>query len=134
MQRIDGKSVLLGMGIGIIITALLGMLFFMGINTEMTNEKIIEKAKTLGMVSKSEAEIQGITYETNGNINIEVDENEGLSSVGDRLFEAGLIDSAIEFEFGMKKAGIENKIPAGTYSLKAGGSITDWAQSFKNNP
>ena len=47
MKLIDGKSVLLGMGIGIILTSLLGVIFFAGYSPQLTDAEIIRLSQKL---------------------------------------------------------------------------------------
>jgi len=54
MRRFHIKSILLGIGIGIILTAIIGLIYSMGeLPPELSKAVIIEKAKQYGMVEKS---------------------------------------------------------------------------------
>ena len=54
MKLIDGKSFLLGIGIGIIITSILGFIFFLGYQPQLSDGEIISRARRLGMVDRFE--------------------------------------------------------------------------------
>lgn len=55
MQKFHIKSILLGIGMGIIITSILSMIYLAGINPEsnISKEKVIELAKKYGMVENT---------------------------------------------------------------------------------
>ena len=51
MKLFDGKSIILGIGIGIIFTALVSMIYFMGVKPDkLSEEEIKQMAKQYGMV------------------------------------------------------------------------------------
>lgn len=52
MRKVHEKSVLLGIGIGMIITAIAGMIFSTGNQKELTKEEIISRAKGYGLVEQ----------------------------------------------------------------------------------
>jgi gas vesicle protein len=52
MRKVHEKSVLLGIGIGMIITAIAGMIFSAGNNKELSKEEIISRAKGYGLVEQ----------------------------------------------------------------------------------
>jgi hypothetical protein len=53
MRHFHLKSILLGIGIGIIITSILNMIYMAGLTPHLTSEEIREKAKEYGMVEKT---------------------------------------------------------------------------------
>jgi hypothetical protein len=55
VKLIDSKSVLLGLGLGIIITSLLGIIFFVGYKPQLSDAEIISYARKLGMVDGYES-------------------------------------------------------------------------------
>lgn len=116
MKLIDGKSVLLGMGIGIILTSLLGVIFFAGYSPQLTDAEIISLSRKLGMVDRFEAG-QDIKRNPDGSINFTVYEGETYTDISKRLYEAGIIDSSIEFEIMIKKDNLEKDIRPGEYSI-----------------
>lgn len=54
MNKFHIRSLLLGIGIGIVLTSLTGIIHSAGMNPEMSREEIITKAKQYGMVSSSD--------------------------------------------------------------------------------
>jgi len=52
MRKVHEKSVLLGIGIGMIITAIAGMIFSTGNQKELSKEEIISRAKGYGLVEQ----------------------------------------------------------------------------------
>ncbi len=53
MRKTHGRSIALGIGIGMIITSIAGMIFTTGTKEEMTKEEIISLAKSYGMIEKT---------------------------------------------------------------------------------
>jgi hypothetical protein len=55
MRNFQIKSILLGIGIGIVITSIISMIYAAGINTNksLSREEIISKAKEFGMVEST---------------------------------------------------------------------------------
>ncbi|NLU33152.1 MAG: endolytic transglycosylase MltG [Clostridiaceae bacterium] len=116
MKLIDGKSVLLGIGIGIVITSILGFIFFLGYQPQLSDSEIISRARELGMVDRFEAE-SNIRRNQDGSVTFIVSEGESSSRVAERLYDAGLIDSSIEFEIMLKKANLQDAIKPGEYRI-----------------
>ncbi len=116
MKLIDGKSVLLGMGLGIILTSLLGVIFFMGYKPELSDTEVIGLARKLGMVDRFE-QGEDIKRKADGTLLFIVHQNESFTEVSKRLYDAGIIESSIEFEIMIKKEKLEQSIKAGTYSV-----------------
>lgn len=54
MQSFNIKSVVLGVGIGIVLTSITGMIYSAGFSKKMNREEIIKEAAKYGMVQKSE--------------------------------------------------------------------------------
>jgi cell division protein YceG involved in septum cleavage len=117
VKLIDGKSVLLGMGIGIILTSLLGVIFFAGYSPQLTDAEIIRLAGRLGMVDKYET-TSDIKRNPDGSLLFIVREEETYTDVSKRLYEAGIIESSIEFEIMIKKDNLENSIKPGEYTIR----------------
>ncbi|SHI03084.1 endolytic transglycosylase MltG [Sporanaerobacter acetigenes] len=124
---------ILGIGIGIILTS---FVFAMKPNVkykEYTNEEIMDRAKELGMVSvKENINVddvrenlkEDIELENNSEITIKIGNNETLSKIADGLFESEIIDDKGEFIQFVKDKGMETKLRPGTYSLKKNMSYT----------
>jgi cell division protein YceG involved in septum cleavage len=117
VKLIDGKSVLLGMGIGIILTSLLGVIFFAGYSPQLTDAEIIRLSQKLGMVDKYETS-RDIKRNPDGSILFIVYEGETFIDVSKRLYEAGIIESSIEFEIMIKKDDLEGSIKPGEYTIR----------------
>lgn len=116
MKLIDGKSVLLGIGMGIIITAILGFIFFLGYEPELSDAEIISKARQLGMIDRFEAE-EGIRRNEDGSVTFTVSEGESASGVAERLYDAGLVESAKAFEIMLRKDDLQDAIKPGEYRI-----------------
>lgn len=54
MRKVHEKSIILGIGIGMIITSIAGMIYSGGVRNEPTKEEIIRLAKGYGMVEKAQ--------------------------------------------------------------------------------
>ncbi|MGI6050045.1 MAG: hypothetical protein ACOYEI_04320 [Acetivibrionales bacterium] len=116
MKLIDGKSVLLGMGIGIIITAILAIIFFSGVEPKLSDAEIIQRARELGMTDKY-VERDDIRRNPDGSLIFVVYENDDFTSVSKRLYDEGIIESSIEFDIIIKKEKLENAIKPGSYNI-----------------
>lgn len=116
MKLIDGKSVLLGLGLGIIITSLLGIIFFAGYKPQLSDAEIISNARKLGMIDRYESG-GDISRKEDGSLLFTIHENESFTDVSRRLYEAGIIESSIEFEIMIKKEKLENSIKPGEYTI-----------------
>ncbi len=118
MKLIDGKSVLLGMGLGIIITSLLGVIFFAGYSPQLTDAEVIKLAQKLGMVDKYESN-KDIKRNSDGSLLFKVYEGETFTDISKRLYDAGIIESSIEFEIIIRKDNLENAIMPGEYTIRS---------------
>ena len=116
MKLIDGKSILLGMGMGIIMTSILGFIFFMGYEPQDSDKEIIDKAKRLGMTDKFASEGDFVRNQ-DGSLTLTIKEGEDSSSVSDKLYNAGIISSSIEFDIMIKKQNLQNAIIPGQYRI-----------------
>lgn len=116
MKLIDGKSVLLGMGVGIVITSILGFIFFLGYQPQLSDGEIISRARELGMVDSFEAG-GNIRRNQDGSVTFIISEGESSSRVAERLYSARIIDSSIEFEVMLKKANLQDAIRPGEYRI-----------------
>lgn len=116
MKLIDGKSVLFGIGIGIIIAAMLGFIFFLGYEPRLSDSEIIERAKRLGMTDIT-AEADGVTRNRDGSLTLVIKEGEDASAVAERLLRFGIIESSIEFELAIRRKDLQNSIKPGEYVI-----------------
>lgn len=116
MKILDGKSILLGMGIGIIVASILGLIFFMGYQPQLSDAEIMERAKKLGMVDQFTRD-SDIQRNPDGSLTITIAEGETYSEVSAKLQNAGLIQSSIEFEIMLKKQNLLDAIRPGQYRI-----------------
>ncbi len=72
MRKVHEKSILLGIGIGMIITAIAGMIYSGGTHKELTKDEIISRAKSYGLIEpvkilneNSSAADSTVAYATN---------------------------------------------------------------------
>ncbi len=73
MRKVHEKSILLGIGIGMIITAIAGMIYSGGTQKELSKDEIISRAKSYGLIepvkilneNNSEAADSTVAYATN---------------------------------------------------------------------
>jgi hypothetical protein len=59
LRKFHIKSILLGIGIGIILTSFVGIIYSAGMDNKITKEEIIEKAKEHGMIFPEEVITEG---------------------------------------------------------------------------
>jgi cell division protein YceG involved in septum cleavage len=116
VKLIDSKSVLLGLGIGVIITSLLGIIFFTGYKPELSDADIIKHARKIGMVDRYESG-SDIRRKEDGSLIFIIHEDERFTDVSKRLYDAGIIESSIEFEIMIKKDKLEDAITPGEYTI-----------------
>ncbi|NLB78828.1 MAG: endolytic transglycosylase MltG [Clostridiaceae bacterium] len=116
MRLLASKSIILGLGIGIIITSLLGVIFFAGYEPQLSDAEIISLARERGMVDRYESS-NDIKRNQDGSLLFIIHENESSTDVSKRLYDAGIIESSIEFEIIIKKEKLENAIKPGEYTI-----------------
>jgi cell division protein YceG involved in septum cleavage len=107
---------MLGLGLGIIITSIIGVIFFAGYQPQLSDAEIVAKAQKLGMVDRY-AEGGDIGRNSDGTLVFTIKENESFTQVSKRLYEAGIIESSIEFEIMIKKDNLEEAIEPGRYNI-----------------
>ena len=54
MRKFHIKSILLGIGIGIILSSFIGIIYSAGMDNKITKEEVIERAKEHGMIFPEE--------------------------------------------------------------------------------
>lgn len=113
MARIHGKSMLLGMGLGIIFTALIGCIFFLGYTPDADEAKIKTLARKYGMIELGELAGTG----SSGGISIEIDESETLAQIAKKLKDTGLIKETMQFQLKVLNQKAEDKILPGVYEF-----------------
>jgi cell division protein YceG involved in septum cleavage len=114
MSKLHGKSVLLGMGIGTILTALLGLIFFLGYRPDMDEAKVKELARKYGMVEPGEL----------GSIEVEIPKGITLTELTEKLAEAGLIkqENKVSFQIKLASQKVQDTIKPGVYEFNGGES------------
>ncbi|WP_077367248.1 hypothetical protein [Anaerosalibacter sp. Marseille-P3206] len=125
--------ILLGVGIGIIVTSLF---FFLKPNVkykEYTNEEIIEKATELGMVTikeslntnrKENIEKEETQTKTQKEIKFTVNSGQPLVEIANNLFKSGIIEDKEEFIQFVKDNNMDKRLLPGDYVLKSNLSYT----------
>lgn len=108
MSKLHGKSVLLGMGIGIILTAILGIIFFLGYTPEMDEAKIKELAKKYGMVEP---------YEQISMLEITITKDDTITGITKRLEQLGIVKNSVSFQIKIVNRNAKDKIQPGTYKF-----------------
>ncbi len=133
MKRLHGKSVLLGMGIGIILTALLGMLFFLGYQPVPDDESVMKRAEVLGMVQASEIIVDGIHRQVDGGWRVETKDGETMQDFALRLKNAGVIKSELELEIAANKAGMVEPLKNKTIFVPANSPVSDVLKQLRSD-
>lgn len=139
MKSFHIKSILLGIGIGIILTSIVSMIFMAGANSnapKMSDSEIIEKAKSLGLTEPSsifdgtpedskKASADPVVQPQSAiqEISITIEEGDTSGSVGEKLLESGLIDNTKTFESELDHMELTSKIHIGQYKIKKGTDI-----------
>lgn len=140
MKRIFWGSLILGIGIGIFITALLAIIWFdqPNVDNALSDQQIIEKAKALGMIDPTEGSYkQSITVDEKTHEETEkgsssqesfvvltVNKGMTVSDVASVLENTGIISDADVFIDEVRKADLITKLQPGIFEIKKG-STTD---------
>ncbi len=145
------KSIVLGVGMGIVLTSVVSMIYLAGINpnTKMTKEEIIREAEKLGMVENTElvseeqpavtgakklTEINPVEKEKAAaeatppipeSISFSVNSGDSSEVVAGRLQEKGLISDKNLFIKELKGMGLETKINVGNFKIEQGAEMKD---------
>lgn len=143
MRSFHIKSIILGIGIGIILTSITSIIYLAGTypEKELSDQEIIKKAEQLGMVQAVNAEdspadsedikqvnktIEAVSMEQDASLDeVTVIINKGNTSetVAERLFNAKLIDDKNEFVKKLDEMKLASKIKIGEYVIKKGASV-----------
>lgn len=115
MKRIDGKSVLFGFGLGIILTAMAGLIFTTGYRTKLTDSEIMAQALLIGMLDPYSGN-NDMKRNEDGSLTVSVKEGETLRELADKLYDAGLVTNKVEFELLIKRQD-SGALKAGSYVL-----------------
>ncbi|MBZ4665489.1 hypothetical protein [Mahella sp.] len=140
MKRIFWGSLVLGMGIGIFVTALLSIIWFdrQAVDNALSDQQIMEKAKALGMIDPTEGSYkQSITVDEKAHEETETGSssqesfviltvNKGMtvSDVAGILRDSGVISDADAFINEVRKADLITRLQPGIFEIKKG-STTD---------
>jgi|GEM_PF-628173 len=140
MGKVKLSFLLLGLGIGIILTNFIYSVSPKVEYRDLTEEEIVDRAKELGMVyikdtievnsPKEIPEDNNIPVETEQEIETEIEiepENivfkikngEALETIAKNLYNAGLIDDINEFINYAKEKGLSKSLRVGTYNLNS---------------
>jgi len=113
--------ILLGIGMGILLTNIIYNFHPNVEYKEYSEEEIIEKAKELGMVFlKDTIKVNDTTAESKGDskkVKFEVKEGDSLKEVATNLFNAGIIEDVNSFIKYVKVKGFDKKIRTGSHIL-----------------
>ncbi|NMA86109.1 MAG: endolytic transglycosylase MltG [Tissierellia bacterium] len=132
-DKIKLPYLLLGLGIGIIITNLIYSFNPSVEYREYTEEEIISQAKELGMVfvkdsiststntdlPEEKVDSTKIIEETEEELILIVESGDTLEKVSNKLFELGVIENGEDFHKYAKERKLEKKIRIGTYTLES---------------
>lgn len=128
-KKIKLSYLLLGLGIGILVTSTLYSIFPKTKYIDLDNDIIIEKAKDLGMVSLKESiKIRESTDTINDPkekditevefIDFVVNKGDTLENIANKLFEKNLIEDIDEFIFLAEDKKLDTKLNYGTFRIK----------------
>ncbi len=117
MKRVRGPGVLLGFGLGMLLTALVGFVFYYGTNTTPDDETVIRRATELGM--QWQAEVAGVVRTQDGSILFDVVPGESVESLAGRLELAGILDGTLEFMILARQEGLIGPLEGGTCRIPA---------------
>lgn len=135
MKLIDGKSLLLGVGLGVIVTALLGIVFFLGTTPSLSDDEIRERAKALCMSELTESELgEGLVQDADGSIHLRIELAEEWETLPERLAEAGIIESAMALRIRIRQQNPEFVLLPGEYLIPAGHASEDLAAILAAGP
>lgn len=140
MKRIFWGSLMLGVGMGVFITALLAIIWFdqPNVDNALSDQQIIEKAKALGMIDptegsykqsitvdeKTHAETQRGSSSQESFVVLTVNKGMTVSEVADILRDVGVISDVDVFIDEVRKADLITKLQPGVFKIKRG-STTD---------
>ena len=129
------KYYLRGLGIGMIVTALILGISFSNRQDQtsqiMTDDQIRERAAELGMVDSSEltlAALQNSAPQRTQTASITIQRGDDSGSASRRLYEAGLVENAKAFDNYLCNNGYSRSINPGTYEIAPGTSEEEIAK------
>lgn len=150
----DGKHkiiyLILGIGIGIIITNILHSFYPRLEYIQLSDDIIIERARDLGMVNLKEnikiekeiidekeeileKKVEEVKEEVK-EVEIVVESGSGLTKVATQLHDADLIDNKEEFILLVKGKKLDKKIATGRFKVKSNNSYTEIIEILTRRP
>lgn len=132
MKRVHGPSLLFGFGLGLLITALLGVVFFSLTEIRVSDEEIMERASTLGMTLPSSGEAFPLLED--GTRLLTLSGEETVSQLAVRMERAGLIDSPLELEILARQTELADPPEKGTYSLPQTCTVRELVRILQTGP
>lgn len=108
--------IILGLGMGILLTSIIYILNPIVKYRDYTEEEIVTLASDLGMVFVKENIDSSINIQEQ-KVKLIVDKGDPLEKVSKKLFELGVVDNSEKFHQYAKDKGIDKKIRVGTYEL-----------------
>lgn len=132
MKKINIVYILLGIGIGIILTSIFFYINPLVKYAEYTDEEIKEKAKDLGMVSIKEF-IKDNGEKEDYIIEFKISSGDTLSDIANNLIDLSIIEDKEEFIKFVKDKKLDKKLRPGTYKLKLNLSYSSILEILSNN-
>ncbi len=131
MKRMHGPSLLLGLGVGLVLAALLGIVLSPLLSPSFSDERVMRRATELGMVMQPKAGVEGITVLEDGRWRIELPADLRVTELADRLKRAGFLEDTLEFEILARKEGLTQTILAGLYVLPPDAGAREAVTAFR---
>ncbi len=149
MQNFHIKSIILGIGIGMVLTALISTIYSMGNEPVMDKNEIIERAKQYGMIFSEDIILDDVQKVNEGQVQSEVENSSALGPenskenktvennveedvlisiqpgctsevLANRLLESGLIHDADSFVNHLVEMKLEGSIQVGDFRIRRG--------------
>lgn len=132
MKRFHTPSLLLGFGMGLLATALLGIVLLPFVASDLTDEVIMERAYILGM--RLPAEDDRLTRLSDGRVAVTVGEGETLSLLAERLSAAEVLSLPLEFEILARQSQLPDPPLPGRYVLSLPCTAKALVRALENGP
>ncbi len=155
MRKFHTKSIVLGIGIGIILTSIISLIYTAGLGDKGLSEKEIKDlARKYGMVEKGEVRVNKKDKEDTINIasneekdkidvqngdnsnstkevetkefiTIIIEQGDSSDIVTDRLFESGVISDKESFKAKLENMRLSDKIQIGKFKIEKGSDVQE---------
>lgn len=133
MKRILWGSFMLGMGIGVFLTALAAIIWFTQPNVDnaLSDQQIMDRAKALGMIDPTKGDYkQNIKIDEHLNkrspqeslVVLNVVKGMTVSDVANMLRDTGIISDTDAFIDKVRQAGLMPRLQLGVFKIKKGNS------------